>query len=75
VSEIIAEYKFITVKVLMEKPKTKVYGVFNKRADAVIGVVKWYPHWRQYCFFPEPDTVFSVGCMNDINDFIKGNRQ
>lgn len=52
-----------------DKPKTSVFDVFSKH-DNVLGEVKWFPQWRQYCFFPEDDCVFSKGCMNDITDFI-----
>lgn len=52
------------------KPKTNVYGVLNKNSGDEIGEIKWYPHWRQYTFFPEDGCVFSVGCLNDVNSFI-----
>lgn len=35
-----------------------------------LGVLKWYVSWRQYCFFPQPETVFNKGCLEDINHFI-----
>ncbi len=54
-----------------EKPKTAVFDVYTKSGDYVLGEIKWFPRWRQYCFFPEDDCVFSKGCMSDINDFIE----
>lgn len=39
-----------------------------------LGTVKWMPQWRQYCFFPPFDglvTIFSAGCLQDIQDFLK----
>ena len=38
--------------------------------NEALGGVQWYGPWRQYCFFPEIDTVFNIGCLNDINHFI-----
>ena len=36
-----------------------------------IGVIRWYPQWRQYCFFPTEGTVYSKGCLKDIANFIE----
>ena len=33
--------------------------------------MKWYPSWRQYCYFPTIKAVYSKGCLDDIGDFIK----
>lgn len=52
------------------KPKTNVYEVRSKNDHFVLGVIKWYAQWRQYCFFPSPDTIFSKGCLNQVNEFI-----
>ena len=38
--------------------------------DGYLGQVKWYSGWRQYCWFPEGDTVFSAGCLKDVAEFI-----
>ena len=50
--------------------KTEVYDVLSKHQGSVLGHIKWYGHWRQYCFFPSPNCVFNVGCMGDISAFI-----
>lgn len=34
-----------------------------------LGVVKWWPAWRRYCFFPCKDTVYDANCMLDIAAF------
>jgi hypothetical protein len=64
------EYKYIYFVKLTERPKTSVYACMNSRSGTAIGLVRWYGPWRQYCFFPEPNCVFNVGCMDDIKDFI-----
>ena len=38
---------------------------------AYLGEVKWFAHWRKYCFFPSRDTVFDQGCLREISDFIE----
>lgn len=63
--------KYIYFKKIEDKPKTSVWSCCNNSGDYQIGIIKWNPGWRQYCFFPEPDMVFSVGCMEDIGKFIK----
>jgi hypothetical protein len=46
--------------------KTPIVSVLNKRRLFQLGTIKWHGGWRQYCFYPEPHTLFNVGCMNDI---------
>jgi hypothetical protein len=65
------EYKYIQMELDEEKPKTQVFDVMAKNGDITLGQIKWYPHWRQYTFFPSMDTIFSRGCMEDINDFLR----
>jgi len=63
------DYKYITMIKTEDKPKTSVFTICSKHQD-YLGEVRWFGRWRQYCFFPEDDCVFSKGCMNDINNFI-----
>jgi len=51
--------------------KTKVWECINNKSNVVLGVVKWHPQWRQYCYFPVIEAVYSAGCLKDIADFIK----
>jgi len=51
--------------------KTGVWQCLAIEGNARLGLVKWYPSWRKYCFFPERETVFHGGCLLDINDFIR----
>jgi len=62
--------KWIEIRFLESKPKTEVWGVYPKNSAELIGVIKWFPNWRHYCFFPEKDTVFSDGCQLAIGFFI-----
>ena len=36
-----------------------------------LGSIHWRGSWRQYCFFPEKDTIWSAGCMSGIINFIE----
>lgn len=51
------------------KPNTKVWRVLSKRYDDVLGFVKWYAKWRQYCFYPE-GIILNSGCISDIEAFL-----
>ena len=50
--------------------KTSTWDCINRKHNALLGFIKWYGPWRQYCFMPCPDTVFSGGCLTDIDDFL-----
>ena len=58
---------YIEFDVVKDTGKTKVVDVRNMSSGFVLGQIKWYGRWRQYTFQPSPDTVFSVGCLEDIN--------
>jgi hypothetical protein len=54
-----------------QKRKTMVWWIVSKSSGSVLGKIKWYGAWRQYCFYPENYTIFNTGCMESINEFIK----
>lgn len=68
--------EYIEFELVEKKPKTNVYAVkkrevINPYFVPILGYIKWYPPWRQYCFFPKEDFVFNIGCMQYIIDYIK----
>ena len=38
--------------------------------DDQIGEIKWFGKWRQYCFYPNGNTIWNVNCLNDVNSVI-----
>lgn len=56
-----------------EKPKTKVFQVISKCSNIRLGIIKWHPQWRHYCYFPttEEETIYSDRCLSSIAEFIK----
>ena len=52
----------------VKKRKTKLLAIRNKNSDDIIGYIECYPSWRQYCFFPEFDTVWNITCLNDVQE-------
>jgi len=68
------EYKHIYFEdesYLFPNRKTAVWCCFNKNGYYSIAAIAWSKQWKQYCFLPEDDMVFSISCMGDIIDFIK----
>jgi len=70
-------YKFFTVECLPVAAghRTPRYMIRNNRSGDLLGVIAWYASWRQFCFFPEADTVWSNGCLADVQDAIKSAEQ
>lgn len=50
-----------------EGRKTRIVGVYSKRHGDLLGFLRWYGAWRQYCFFPERTTIWNPECLNTIN--------
>jgi len=72
ISEMINQYyEYIQFRELFSKGKTKYFECINNKSSNRLGIIKWYGPWRQYCFFPEPGTIFSKGCLFDIYNFIE----
>lgn len=65
------DYKHIYFVDLEQEGKYAVYACYNNSGGDSIGMVKWCPKWRQYCFCTEEQTELSISCLNDIENFIK----
>lgn len=67
------ESEFIYVeKVELPKRKTPIYKLFSmSNNDIKLGEIKWFGAWRQYCFYPEGNTIFDRKCLTYINNFLE----
>ena len=63
--------KHIVFSLAHRETKTNVWEVLNTWAHCCIGIVKWYPPLRHYCFFPYADSVFCDRCLIKIGQFVK----
>jgi hypothetical protein len=70
-TEIIKETKYLLFTVNCIKGKTKVIDIVNLHHHEVIGEIKWFGRWRQYCFFPIAETVWNKTCLDDVQEVIK----
>jgi hypothetical protein len=48
-----------------------VYRVFNNKSNGILGVIFYNSSWKQFVFSAAENCIFSVGCLNDIIDFIE----
>ena len=64
------QYEYICFIETEKKAKTSVFSCRTNSNDTELGQVKWYPAWRQYCYFSTTHAVYSVGCLRDIEKFI-----
>ena len=65
------EYKYLKFVQLESSGKTSKWNCYNLHYGEVLGQVKWNSQWRQYCYFPTMQAMYSSGCLNDIADFIE----
>ena len=65
------KYEYINFVEIERKKKTLVWSCRVNRTSVELGVVKWYSRWRQYCYFPTVQAVYSGGCLSDIKRFIQ----
>lgn len=64
-------YEHINFIKVADKSKTSVWACRNNQAGAELGRIRWYGAWRQYCYFPVAQAVYSRGCLEDIAAFLK----
>ena len=50
--------------------KTKIIAIINKHHKEIIGEIRWFSRWRQYCFYPYMNTIWNFNCLNDVNSVI-----
>jgi len=62
---------FVDCSFLFKKRKTKIWLCKNNHSDSILGEIRWYSRWRQYCIFFESEAVFNSTCLLDITDFLK----
>ena len=65
------EYEFISFKMTDKKLRTTTWLCINNRSGSELGIIKWYGAWRQYCYFPTAQAVYSKGCLEDIAQFLR----
>jgi hypothetical protein len=62
--------KYIRFDRKESKGKTNVYEVVNISGEYSLGIIKWKGAWRQYCFFPNAETVWNNACLSEVLNFL-----
>jgi hypothetical protein len=68
------EYEYFTIVEVKAPPKrkTKIFHVMSKGVDYIsLAIIRWYGPWRQYCLHAGDGTIWSKGCLEDIESFLK----
>ena len=65
-----SKYLYLKVNPYKKNGTKLVYWVVSKKGKGILGEIAWYYKWRQYCFYPAPNTLFNKSCMIDIIDSI-----
>jgi len=64
------EYQYIHFVKVADKAKTSVWSCRNNRSGAELGRISWYGPWRQYCYEPTAQAVYSDSCLIGIAAFL-----
>jgi hypothetical protein len=51
--------------------KTCTWNVYSKVDGFFLGKIKWFSSWRQYCFFPNDNTLWNAECVEDVAKFMR----
>jgi hypothetical protein len=72
VPRIVAEFKYFNVQRRPREKgrKTHAYWLISRSNSNRLGIIKWYASWRQFCFHPEMDTVWSDDCLACVREFL-----
>ena len=67
----VATYRYVTIEKLPRDPDRRT-DKFEVRAlsGETLATIGWWNAWRRYCLYPHALTVWSAGCLADIQDFI-----
>jgi len=64
-------YQFFTISETSEEAFSRpTFSVTNNSSGTQIGMIGWYPRWKQFVFFAESNTVWSAGCLADVQGFL-----
>jgi len=70
------QYQYIHFVKVAEKAsvvrKTSEWSCRSNRNGAELGTVQWYAPWRQYCYEPTAQAVYSDSCLIGIAAFLGG---
>lgn len=66
----IGKYMFAIKLIKPVDRKTDIYNIISKRSNSSLGIVKYHPAWRCYCFSPSESTLFNATCLFNMVNFL-----
>lgn len=63
--------KYLEFVRMRDTGKTEVYDVMSALQGVCLGEIKWFGRWRQYSFYPTPETIWNPECLDAISAFIR----
>jgi hypothetical protein len=66
------DYRYFGVQPIQQRPgrKTVDYTIIARDGD-LLGRIEWYAPWRQHVLAPTEGTVWSAGCLADVQHAIE----
>ena len=46
------------------------WACLNNQSKAILGMIEYYPRWKQYVIDFREICIFNNQCLNDISDFL-----
>ena len=62
---------YVDFELAEKKPKTAVYHVLSKSGGDILATIRWHGPWRKYVFDPADETLWSCGCLAEVQTFIE----
>jgi hypothetical protein len=53
-----------------EEKKTDIWEITSIQSGETLGEIRWWGSWRKYVFVPNNGSIFDIGCMKEIIEFI-----
>jgi len=50
--------------------KTKMFRVFNKLREEILGMIEWDTGWRKYVYVSDGDIKYCQMCLSEIQGFL-----
>lgn len=63
--------KYLSITFKKDLGKTQIYTVKLKQYDLELGLIKWYPPWNTYSFYPHNASIHSPDSLTEILSFLK----
>jgi hypothetical protein len=64
------QYKYIHFVEIVQDPNHSTWSCRTNSGQLELGRTEWYYPWKQYCYSPTYQAVYSADCLDDISHFM-----